>query len=443
MVTTVRAGASSVALIAAGLVLTPFGLLAQDECEFEPSNAASNAAQALQSIAEDATDVERNAKYTEALGFLAEEADGDNAVVFLFLAQANLGLQNFEEAHAALERYDEVAAPECLQYGQDQRYNGWVQLYNAGVSAYSASDNQVALDAFALANRFKPDLRSYTNAALLQSQLGDTEGAIATYREALAADIPDADPEQLRTTVRGLGDMLTAAGRSDEAMAAYEGYLANNPDDVVIRIRYAGSLAEQGQAEQSQAIYSEILARTDLGPQQWIEVGVGLYNAENFGDAATAFGNARAGNPYSKEAMENFVNASVQANRPGPVLALADTLVNWYPYDANNYQLLASALAQADMNDRAMEIVGAGETTDLIFHFAQMGSGGDGVYVVQGSFEPRTATGDVQIPFEFLDASGQVVMTEILTTSATAGSFRLEIQSGVPIAGFRYRKTSG
>ena len=150
-------------------------------------------------------------------------------------------------------------------------------------------------------------------------------------------------------------------------------------------------------------IYDRILQRSDLSSAQWVEVGVGLYNSENFGDAATSFGKAREGNPFSKEGMENFVNASIQAGRPGPVIALADTLVKWYPYDATSYQLHASALARADMEDRAMEVMGEGQQTGLVFHFVQMAPSGDGTYEIQGSFETRTATGMLAIPFEFLD----------------------------------------
>ncbi len=444
MATTVRRGVQTAAGVAAGLLLLPFALSAQEECEFDASSAGSLASEALQRLTQESTDAERTEAYNEAWEALTPELDDDNPIVFLLGAQSQIGLQNFEEAMVMLERFDELASPECAHYGQDQRYNGWVQLYNDGVSAYGSGLNEEALVAFTLANAFYPDPRSYSNAALLQSEMGDNDAAIATYRAALDADISHPDPDQMRNMIRGLGELLSAEGRIDEALSAYEGFLATHPDDVVIRIRYAGVLTEQGQADESQAIYAEILGRTDLSSQQWVEVGVGLYNAENFGDAATAFGNGRQANPYNKEAMENYVNASVQAGRPGPVLGLADTLVAWYPYDATNYQLLASALAKADMDERAMEIVGQGETTDLIFHFVQMAGSADGTYVVQGSFEARTASGTVSILFEFLDASGQVVQTETLSTAAPPsgqqGSFRLEVRSGVPLAGFRYKK---
>ena len=433
----------STMLLAVGLLVSPFSLLAQDECEFEGSGPASEAQEAFQKITAESTEEEKFAANTEAIEALSSQLGGDDPITLLFAAQALIGLGDYDEARRHLDHYDEVAPPECEQYGQDQRYGAWVRLYNTAVSAYSSGQNDEALETFLLANEFQLNLISINNAALLQIEMGDNLAAIETYETALAADIPDADPDQLRDVIRGLGDLLSEEGRSDEARTAYEEYLNNYPDDVVIGLSYAGLLAEEDPGE-SENIYNQIMGRSDLSSAQWVEVGVGFYNVSNYGDAAIAFGNARTSNPYNKEGMENFVNASVQAGRPGPVMALADTLVKWYPYDASNYQLYASVLARADMDDRAMVVIDDGQTTDLVFHFVQMAASNDGVYVVQGSLEARNATGQVTIPFEFLDVTGRVVMTEVLSVEAPPSgqteTFRMEVRATVPLAGFRYKK---
>ena len=438
----VRTGARAATAATLASIFTSAGLFGQ-ECEFDPNSAASTASEALQGLAEAATAQDSLAIFTEAWEALEADLNSDNPVVPLLGAQVQMGLGNFPEAVEFLERYDATAAPECMMHGEAQRYNGWVRLYNVGVTAYSASDNEAALNAFMLANDFKPDLRTYGNAALLQSQLGDNEGAIETYQAALAADIPDADPESLRSTVSGLGDLLAGEGRAEEAIQTYSDYLARYPDDVVIQIRYAGVLADQGQAEESTAIYAATLERTDLTYQQWLEVGVGFYNGQNFPDAMTAFANARAGNPYSKEAMENYVNASIQSNRPGPVVALADTLTQWYPYDALAHQLRFQALGRAEMNDQAMEAMGEEQALPLSVTFAQMAPAANGRYVVQLAFTNRTASGTLQIAFEFVDAGGQVVTEHTQTFDADSGSFTFEVQSDVPLAGFRYGTIAG
>ena len=438
----VRTGARAATAATLASILTSAGLLGQ-ECEFEANSAAATASGAIQELAEAATAQDSMAIFTEAWEALTADLDSDNPVVPLLGAQIQIGLGNFPDAVAFLDRYDATASPECMMHGEAQRYNGWVRLYNQGVTAYSASDYDTALDAFMLANDFNPDLRTYSNAALLQSQLGDNAGAIETYQAALAADIPDADAESLQSAVRGLGDMLVVEGRGDEAIQTYADYLARYPDDVVIQIQYAGVLADQGQTDESSAIYAETLERTDLTYQQWLEVGVGFYNAQNFSDGATAFGRAREGNPYNKEAMENYVNASIQSGRPGPVIALADTLKQWYPYDALAHQLHFQALGRADMNERAMEVMGEEQQLPLSVTFAQMAAAPNGRYIVQLSFTNRSASGTLQITFEFVDAGGQVVREETQTFEADSGGFTFEIQSDVPLAGFRYGTIGG
>ena len=144
--------------------------------------------------------------------------------------------------------------------------------------------------------------------------------------------------------------------------------------------------------------------------------------------------------------MENLVNASVQAGDVAAVLPLADTLINWYPYDQNNYQLKASALAKANQDQEAMRVLQQGETTEVTFQYVQMGQASSGQYVVQGSLQARGAAGSpLSIPFEFLGAGGEVVATETLDMQAPAAGeterFELRIDSGVPIMGFRYKKS--
>ena len=435
---TVRKSTTTAAAAALASTLLPAALFGQEECAFDPSNSASAASEAMAGL-EEATAADSLAAFTEAWEAIEDDLDSDNPVVFLMGAQVQMGLDDFARAAELLDRFDELADPECSMHGDNQRYNGWVRLYNRGVNAYNGGETESAISSFMLANGLRPDMRTYRMAATLQAQSGETDAAIETYQTALSTEMAEAvDAEQMSDAVRGLGDLLMSAGRADEALAAFDGYLRDNPDDVVIRIRYAGVLADQGQADEATAIYGEILGRTDLSYDQWLEVGVGLYNAQNFEDAATAFGNARQDNPYNKEAMENFVNASTQAGRPGPVVALADTLTTWYPYDQLAYQLHYSALGRADMNDQAMEVMSAEQDLPLSFTFAQMAAAPGGRYVVQINFTARTASGAVQLPFEFLDANGEVSMTHTETFDAGAGSVVFEVTSGVPLAGFRY-----
>lgn len=429
------------------LILGSGHLAAQEEseCELVGSPEITEAAEAIQK-AEEATDpAEAEAAYREALEAIEDELN-DEHTPYILAAQAHIALGNYEEANRLLTRFEELA-PECIPtHAKNTRYNAWVRLYNEGIQAYQANDTDAALEAFDMANTIYGEARSYNNAAILYEQRGDTEKAIENYRGALGAE---GDAEQKRSALIGLAELLTAQGRPNEAIEAYESYLGEHPDDVVIRIRYALALSDTGQAEQAAGIFEEVLGRDDLTAQQWVQVGVGLFNSKQYADAATAFGKARVGNPYGKEAMENYVNASVQAGDAAAVTSLADSLVTWYPYDGSEYQLWASTLARSGNDEQALRVLQDAEQMPIVFHSSQMAEVGENQYVVRGVVENRQAEAGrtVTIPFEFLSSAGEVIASESLDLQLPAAgetqAFRLDVQIQGPVAGFRYSKAEG
>jgi tetratricopeptide (TPR) repeat protein len=310
------------------------------------------------------------------------------------------------------------------------------------IQAYQEGDVESALGHFEVANVMYKDIRGFNNTALLYIEQGNTEAAIEAYRSGLEVD---GDQAALSQLVAGLGDLLLSSDRGDEAIEAYAAYLERFPDDVVVQIGYAMALNDLDRADEATAIFGEVLGRNDLTAEQWVVVGVGLYNAGDYERSREAFGSARTGNPYSKEAMEGYVNASVQSGNATEVLALADTLISWYPYDNANYQLLASALAKANDDQQAMRVLQDGETTAIIFHSVQLAEISTGTYLVRGVLEAREApSSGIDIPFEFLGTDGSVVTAESLSMSAAAGereSFELSVSSPVPVVGFRYKKS--
>ena len=430
---------------AAWLLVFPAAALAQEqelECQLTGSRGTEDAAAALQEAQATDSPDEAQALYARAMESLRPWLQGDDPAVFLLAANAQIGLKDYLAAHGTLNKFIQIA-PECAQVASDTRYNAWVNIYNDAIQAYQTGDIEGALGHFEVANIVYEDIRALNNAALLYLEQGNDEKAIETYRAALDAG---GEQDQVRQALTGLGDLLLASDRQEEAASAFESYLEQFPDDVTVRVNYALALSDTGQGEEATEIFNEVLSRTDLDAELWVQVGVGLYNSGDYARASEAFGNARAQNPYNKEAMENYVNASVQSNdASAAVLALADSLIAWYPYDAANYQLLASVLAKNDEDRKAMEVLQAGETTDIVFHSVQIARVEEGSYVVRGVLEAREAGGAIQIPFEFVGADGQVVATEMLSKPRPAlesrERFELNVTGSEPIMGFRYRKS--
>jgi tetratricopeptide (TPR) repeat protein len=428
---------------AAWLLVFPAAVLAQEqECQLTGSRATNGAAAALQRAQATESPDEAQAAFSSALESLRPWLEGDDPAVYLLAANAQIGLKDYLAAHGILNKFVEIA-PECGQVASDTRYNAWVNIYNDAIEAYQAGDTEGALGHFEIANVVYEDIRAFNNTALLYIEQGDDEKAIETYRAALDVG---GEQDQVRAALTGLGDLLLASGRQEEAASAYASYLEQFPDDVALRVSHALALSDMGQTEQATEIFNDVLSRTDLDADLWVQVGVGLYNSGDYPRAAEAFANARGQNPYNKEAMENWVNASVQADDASePVLALADSLTVWYPYDAANYQLFASALAADDNDRQAMQVLQDGETTEIVFHSVQIAEVEEGSYIVRGILEAREAVSAIEIPFEFLGAGGQVVATEMLTMPTPAPQsrerFELNVTVGEPVMGFRYKRS--
>jgi tetratricopeptide (TPR) repeat protein len=400
-------------------------------------------------VAREATDpAEAQASYQEAYEELESFLNGNDPTPFILAAQAQIGLEEFEMADALIERFERLS-PECrATVAYNTRYNAWVELYNAGIRAYQENDTETALTAFDLANLMHKDGRSLFNTGYLYEQQGDEAKAVENYRAALQAE---GEADQLRDAALSLAELLMRQGDTEGAVAVYEGFLERFPEEVVTQIRYALALGDAGQADESAAIFDDVMNRDDLGAEQWFEVGVGLFNSGSYEAATDAFTRTRTDASYTfrKEAMENVVNASVEAERASSVIALADTLVAWYPYEQSAYQLLASALAKSDEQSRALSVMQDSEMLPVLLRSTEMTDAGEGQYLIRGLVDGQDATAGttVTIPFEFLGADGLVAATEAFSVDVPvmgeSESFRFTVTSETPLVGFRYGEAQG
>lgn len=419
-----------------------------EECVLEPSDPVSAAAEALEAARErEGTGEDAAADYRRALEALQGplEQGTDDPATLILAAQAHIGIGDYQEADGLLDRFEQLA-PECDEAARNTRYNAWAEAYNDGIRAYQAGDEEAALASFEEANTIHGDPRSYNNAALLHRQRGDTDRAVELWREAVRSD---GDAEQVRSAIENLTEVLRAEDRPDEAIGVYEEYLERYPDDTAVRIRYAMALQEAGRGDEATPILDDVMGREDLDAGQWNQIGIGFFDSENYERALEAFRSGREANPYAKDLMENMVSASIQADRPGEVAALADTLVNWYPYDRSSHQLKAHVLSRMGQGQQAMQALQRGEETPYVFQAIQMAQAGEDRWIVQGTLASREAGGgeSLTLPFEFVGPDGEVVQTEEVSVQAPpAGqstTVRVEVQSERPIAGFRYGTGGG
>jgi tetratricopeptide (TPR) repeat protein len=118
----------------------------------------------------------------------------------------------------------------------------------------------------------------------LKQQVADLSGKAVTEMEAAKAAAPEKDPN-LHLIYARLADAYDAAGRSDDAAAAYKQAIDLKPTAAYYS-NLGGILGRAGKTEEAMAMYQKSV---ELDPanaaQTWRNIGITLYNANRLGDA--------------------------------------------------------------------------------------------------------------------------------------------------------------
>jgi tetratricopeptide (TPR) repeat protein len=168
--------------------------------------------------------------------------------------------------------------------------------------------------------RKRPEAR--LNLGAFYAQQEDNEKAIAAFRGALeilrdpANAVADeavkkewAENEEMAAL--NLAQLLGMAERHAEAETVYHEFIARYPDHLNAQVSLATSLSEQGKAAEAAQIYAKLNARTDLTDGNYVMIGIGLFQADDFEGAAGAFRNAVAKNPHSRDGYFNLVQSQL------------------------------------------------------------------------------------------------------------------------------------
>lgn len=437
---------STVGVIA--ILLLPASLYAQEQakqCQLQGSPEAHLAQQML-TQAQDTTrsEEQQQAAYKQAWNAVQGPIDSetDNPTPYILGAQVQVGLENYARADTLLNQFLENAGEGCAQLANQIRFQAWANLYNGAIQAFNDGNQQQALELFEQANAIYTDSRSLVNAAALLEQEGRQSEAMERYRQALEAG---GDPQQMRSALSSLARFYQQQDSAAKALGMYESYLADNPDDVTIQVRYAQALSAEGMQDSAQSVYQSLLDREGLSFEQLSELGIGFYQSGDYERAAEIFARAREKRPLNKETMENLASSLLQTQEWEKLASLTDTLISWYPYDAKNYQAAVRSNDRTGQKKKAQQLLNDLKNAPLQFVQLGLNEAGSGNYILQGQLETTSAemAGEaISIPFEFLGPNGEVVTTEHLTVRLPAQGertqVRLRVNAGTEVATFRY-----
>lgn len=388
---------------------------------------------------------------TESRGGIAE--DPGNPQHFYLAGEAAAGLGQYELADSMWNAAQEIYPAYELEI-EPAREQAWAEAFNLGVEAYNANDVQGAIDAWRGANLLYPyRADAAQNLAVVLTQEGEYEEAIEVYRGALEAlemepatrvlEEPElTEREEARAFMReNLAQLLLYTDQFAEAEVILREQLEADPGNVELQANLANALGRQGRADEANAIYTELLSGSDLTPTQLFNIGVSLFNANEYVRAAEAFGRVTQVQPNSRDAWYNQANALYAAEAWEELVPIAERLVEVDPLNENAALILARAHRELGDNEAALAALERVEALPIFVDELQMVPGADATTVTGSVVGKNAAQGSpIQLTFTFYDDNGQLG-TESVTVNAPAAeqSVEFRVQFGQTASAYSYR----
>jgi tetratricopeptide (TPR) repeat protein len=349
----------------------------------------------------------------------------------------------------------ETLAPKCKDEISKVRYMGWVPLVNAGIDFTKAQNSDSALALFRQANiiyRDKP--LAYLNSGIIFANAGQTDSAIAYWQTASEIGERTNVVEDRNLATRNLGAALQRANRHKDAVPVLEKYLGWVPTDAEVKRALAGSYRATGQVEKAQALEKEVGAPAPAaaaGAANQMTAAIALYNQKNYKDAAAAFEQVVAAEPYNRDALFGLANSYIGLKNGPKLVATAARLVEIEPMNQEIVRMLATgqrmAKKEAQANKTAIQALALPVTVN-VNQFAPTADGASITATATGR-EAQTAQGKpiaaapLVLVFEFLDGKGTAVANQEVPVPALKPDEAQPIEAKAQAAGiaaWRYKR---
>jgi tetratricopeptide (TPR) repeat protein len=231
----------------------------------------------------------RSGTYTLMVDLPAPNPPYKAAVVAVHGADTPKAVLNFKEL---LGKESAEAAAQQKKAEEDKaKFQGMKGHFDAGVALLDQI-KQAKLD---LA-KATPEQRDP-----VKQQIADLSGKAVTELEGAKAAAPEKDPN-LQLIYARLADAYEAAGRTDDAIAAYQQAIALKPLPAYYN-NLGGIYGRSGKTEEAMAAYQK---SADLDPanaaQAWRNAGITLYNAGKLKEAVAPLKKATELDPKSAQA---------------------------------------------------------------------------------------------------------------------------------------------
>jgi tetratricopeptide (TPR) repeat protein len=416
--------------------------------------------------AEAATGERQQELYQQALqqSLQGIEAAPNNPQHFYLAGVAHSGLNDFEAADTMWNRALEMF-PAYEGEVMVAREQAWAQAFNQGVIAYNAGNHQEAVRYWEQANAiFDRRPEAYFNLAAVYSQEERYDDAIGAFRSAVQAlerepgreltpeEVADRD-ESLVSALQNLGNLQLFTEQFTGAEQTFRRLGELQPDNVQARANLAAALARQGRRPEAMTVYQELMGMPNLTPDQMMSVGVGLFQAQEFGEAAQAFRRITETHPNNRDAWYNHLNAlyalqrdqeTATAQRWQEVIQAAERLLELDPLNENAHLILIQAYRDTRRQQDALRIAERNQAQPIHIDEVQIRqNGGRAVLQATATGNRAPAGSAVNLEFTFYGPGGQTLGTQRTAVSAPAQNASTRLEVSIPTetmpTGFRYR----
>jgi tetratricopeptide (TPR) repeat protein len=270
---------------------------------------------------------------------MAVEKDADTSRSWFVLGRVQAAMGNLAAADSAFDKAEQMW-PEYVKETDDERLRAYAEAFRTGSAALQANDLATAVTKLEGARAiYSKHPVALLNLAIAYSRQNEREKAIGAFQDALKILRDPAakgaiKPEEAKQWAqweedvsRDLAQALAFANRNEEAVQAYEAYLATHPENVTMRSNLAVVYSRMGKTAEAAKVYNDLLNQ-DLSADEFLSVGMGLRRAQQLDQATKAFEKSIAKNPNQQEAYYNLAYSVWETIQP-----LEDALATAKPAD--------------------------------------------------------------------------------------------------------------
>ena len=359
----------------------------------------------------------------------------------------------------------EQAMPQCESETEQYRRVPYVPLVNQAVNLYNAKqiDSAVTLAERALVIYPKSPV-AYNVIGNARQGKDDIPGAVDAFKKMLVAIGTDtAYAEEKKQVMLNIGQLLAAQADAAEgakkqelakqAAEAYQAYLKEYPGDAGAQSGLARVQLLAGDSAAANKIYSDMLSKPDqYTDMQLLEAGVNAARADRAKEAAQLFEAGLKKNPFYRDGLFNLAVTYLSSDQLDKLPPVLDRLISVDPNNPENYRVFVNyyqdkvkleknTAAKKALSDSVLKYykLFSEPTVKVTFNlFSHDGAKS----TLAGTIENlSTAAKTYTLKVDFLDKSGQTVVTQEATVGAVdpkqSKPFRITVEKE-GVTAFKY-----